>query len=58
MPTPEYQETDAEIASIEQEAQESSRWQQTRHALGNIATALIVADKGVLLRNLSNIKPF
>lgn len=31
---------------------------RAKRALGALVTAAIVADKGVLLRNLSNIKPF
>ncbi len=40
------------------ETAEPSLCERSRHALGSIATALIVVDKSALLRNLSNIKPF
>lgn len=57
MPAPE-----APAAEEFQGAQEPTRFQQLRHALGNFATALIVADKGEIrseiARNLASIKPF
>ncbi len=45
------------VAAEEAAAHEVSLCGRAKHALGAMATALLVADKGVLLRNLANIKP-